>query len=659
MVSKVPCDSVVAGLVDDHYPAMRRMGITLSDFKGVRELTRWRALNPTELAALNAEIAASLSISADIDVPVPRGLAYLGYQKAGIAYAFRRPNTLIADEMGLGKTVQLIGLINLDPSIKKVLIICPASLRINWRRELNRWLAREMTIGIADTKSWPGDAITVIGYEGAVKSIDKIGAAKWDLVAFDEGHYLKNPSSARTKALFGYWDNSAKINVGGIDARRKVILTGTPFENRTIELFGLINYLAPHEFPSRFSYAKRYCNAHQKKIGWDRAKKKDILAWDFSGSSQLDELQQRLRAICLVRRKKSDVLKDLPPKRRCVVELMVDGAGDVVAREKDAFREYEARLADMGKGDDGGREGAAEYKKTIAELGAKSEATKVDLFKARHETARLKLPAVVSYLEDIAETDPLHKVIVFCHHRDIAESCAAPFKERAVLFMGGMGDDHRDRCVQSFQRDANVQFFVVTLDAGATGLTLTASAHVIFAEFPWDPAKLGQAEDRAHRIGQRESVLVEHLVLAGSIDVQMVQDIIEKQGKLDQVLDNPTDFTGAKVSIPGVEILGAASPKSFTPGQNAAVHVSIRQLAGTGLGVLRPVDGYIIRKLGSVETLVDSQVSLGRKLLRRYRKLVDPGDYQLAMDMITADPSEPFDQGPVVTVTGTQVAFAF
>ena len=169
---------------------------------------------PDAVAAINAErmeaaraaqaaIEASRATDSDRDIPAPSGLAYLPYQRGGIAYAMERDGVLIGDEMGLGKTIQAIGTINADPDAKRVLVICPASLKLNWQKELRKWLVRPLTIGIAEGKSWPFTDVVIINYDIVDKHRPAIDTVEWDLMIADECHYLKNPKAQRTKAVLG------------------------------------------------------------------------------------------------------------------------------------------------------------------------------------------------------------------------------------------------------------------------------------------------------------------------------------------------------------------------------------------------------------------------------------------------------------------------
>ncbi len=209
----------------------------------------WTEWTIRSLGAKSKKNAAAIELSqasdSDLDVPVPDGLEYLPFQRAGIAYAASREATLIADEMGLGKTIQAAGLINLTTP-HSVLIICPASLKLNWQNELNRWLVRERSIDVVSGDEWPDseEDIVIINYDILARNKHSINSKLWDLVIFDEAHYCKNPKAERTKMALS------------IKANRKLMLTGTPMINRPVELQPLAGYLAPEEFGSLLSIRK-------------------------------------------------------------------------------------------------------------------------------------------------------------------------------------------------------------------------------------------------------------------------------------------------------------------------------------------------------------------------------------------------------------------
>lgn len=438
-------------------------------------------------------IADSQATDADIDIPVPAGLSYLPYQKAGIAYAIKRSSTLIGDEMGLGKTIQAIGVINATAP-KTVLVVCPASLKINWKNEMTKWLVADRDIQIVNGggEQIPANPdVIIINYDVLSKHKDAINARTWDLVIMDEAHYIKNNTAARTKVAVG------------IKANRKVVLTGTPITNRPIELQPIAGYLDPVTFGNYFKFGVRYAGAHQINIG-----RKTV--WDFNGSSNLDELQRVLRQSFMIRRKKDEVLKELPEKVRQIIVLPNSDYSDQIKKEFETL----ADAVDETSSED------IEFEQMSG---------------VRHETALAKVNDVVTH---VAAID--HQVVVMAHHKDVVDGIKAGLEaagKSVVTLTGDCNQAHRQNAVETFQA-GNADVFIGTIGAAGVGITLTSASHVVFAELDWVPGNMSQAEDRCHRIGQENSVLVQHLVVDGSIDARLAQVLVGKQRVLDKALDN-------------------------------------------------------------------------------------------------------------------------
>ncbi len=438
-------------------------------------------------------IADSQATDADIDIPVPAGLSYLPYQKAGIAYAIKRSSTLIGDEMGLGKTIQAIGVINATAP-KTVLVVCPASLKINWKNEMTKWLVADRDIQIVNGggEQIPANPdVIIINYDVLSKHKDAINARTWDLVIMDEAHYIKNNTAARTKVAVG------------IKANRKVVLTGTPITNRPIELQPIAGYLDPVTFGNYFKFGVRYAGAHQINIG-----RKTV--WDFNGSSNLDELQRVLRQSFMIRRKKDEVLKELPEKVRQIIVLPNSDYSDQIKKEFETL----ADAVDETSSED------IEFEQMSG---------------VRHETALAKVNDVVTH---VAAID--HQVVVMAHHKDVVDGIKAGLEaagKSVVTLTGDCNQAHRQNAVETFQA-GNADVFIGTIGAAGVGITLTSASHVVFAELDWVPGNMSQAEDRCHRIGQDSSVLVQHLVVDGSIDARLAQVLVGKQRVLDKALDN-------------------------------------------------------------------------------------------------------------------------
>ena len=496
-----------------------RQAEPLAEERAQAERKRARALKAKRLEQTRS-LRASFAKDAKIEVPVPEGLEYLPYQRAAIAYALGRPSTLIADEMGLGKTIEALGVINADPAIRSVLIVCPASLKLNWQRECERWLARPLRSAVAG-KSFPEQAeVVIVNYEILAKWEKKL-RRRWDVLVADECHYVKNPEAKRTKRLFA------------LRAKRRLFLTGTPILNRPIELHPIVGHLSPDEFGHFWTFAKRYCKPQRNRFGWD-----------FSGSSNLDELHQRLRSTNMIRRTKADVLPHLPPKRRQVIELSSEHLKRLIEREAQAWEAHSQTLAELRSR---GREAATRsdaVEEELADLQERVNAAFGELAKLRRETALAKVPLVVDHVKNSIEASG--KLVLFAHHRDVIAQIAESFGDAAVTLTGGDRVEARQAAVDRFQEDPACHLFIGSITAAGLGLTLTASSHVVFAELDWVPAHLTQAEDRTHRIGQKDSVLVQHLVLQDSLDARMVRTLIKKQKVVDKVVDGArqTDLFG-------------------------------------------------------------------------------------------------------------------
>lgn len=472
-------------------------------------------------------------------IKCPKGQKFLPYQIEGIRFALKKKGTLIADEMGLGKTIQAIGVINARRSIKRVLVVCPNTLKTNWRRELKRWLTRQHRILVVNARkkihSLVRYNVIIINYDIVHKMRRLIDKLKWDLLIIDEAHFVKSRKARRTKAIFGgavrYREKgqkkTARTVLKPIKARKRLFLTGTPILNRPIDLWPIVKALDPTGLGRSLTmYALRYCDAQRDRWGMK-----------FTGAKNLDELHTLLTQKFMIRRLKKDVLTDLPPKRRQIIELPIptDKASRLVATEIKIYESHEEYIQKLlsrirtakKKGDVG----------TLAELRrALQQARAVqfsEISRVRHQVGLAKVPMVTEHLRLCLEAGP---AVCFAHHRDVIEEYRRQFKNDCVILTGDTKPIDRQRAVDRFQ-DGKARLFVGNYLAAGTGITLTRSSYVAFAELDWVPAVLTQAEDRVHRIGQLESVLVQHLVLEGSLDAQISRTLVKKQEIIDQAID--------------------------------------------------------------------------------------------------------------------------
>ena len=462
----------------------------------------------------------SRAAKADLDVPTPQGLELLPFQKAGVAWLEeRKGRALIADEMGLGKTVQVLGWLNLHPEKRPVVVICPASAKLVWKYEGERWLLKRKKIQVVkngkDEIKKDAD-IVVISYDLVRKRLSDLKALRPQVVVLDESHYVKNYKAQRTKAALELARQAPCL----------IALTGTPILNRPIEVFTTLKALDSTSWGSWEYYVKRYCDGWKDERGW----------WHVDGASHLDELQERLRTTVMIRRLKKDVLSELPSKRRIFLPL----EGKLTAEYKRIWKEFvkggKTHLKTRAELLETEDPEAREKLKEALSKGGKILFEKVE--QLRQEAFKAKFDTMIGHLIDLIESK--NKVVVFAYHREAWEQIKEALEKQGftvVGFLGGDSSEKRENAIEAFQEgDAHV--FLTTVRAGAEAITLTAASTVAFAEVDWAPGKLIQAEDRVHRIGQAWPVEVYYYALQNSIEATIIRKILYKLDVIDKALDS-------------------------------------------------------------------------------------------------------------------------
>lgn len=546
---------------------------------------------------------------------------------------------------------------NMDTSINRVLVVCPASLKLNWRNELVRWLTRKLTVGVQNAgEPWIGDCvnIVVVNYD-LLSKFPELFSEQWDLLVADECHFLKSRSALRTKLVLGASKKSERDAFPGIKARYRIFATGTPVLNRPVELFPLLEALQPGKWT--FKDKIRYCNGTQGRWGWD-----------FSGAAHLDELQTRLRREIMVRRLKKDVLKDLPAKRRQVIEIAANGASGVVAEEQEQFRRHEDTLTSLKAKAEVARLADDEdsYKTAVDALRNAYRVAFESMAKVRHDVAVAKIPKVLEHVRNVLEDAA--KLVVFVHHHDVTDAVVADLSEFGVEWIDGRtANEDRQPTVDRFNDDPAKRVLVLGIRAAGVGLSVKASVEV-FAELDWTPGVVAQAEDRCHGIGrgiEGEPLLVQHIVLEGSLDAKMAKTIVAKQDVADKALDkNGLQSVGSEpvltVTVGSVldSSQGASEAETGTKPQsgdknsptatlapaNAVpvavsdalrehVHSGLRMLAGCDQDHARSLNGVGFNKfdgefghaLAERTRLTDGMVAAGLKLVTKYRRQLGDG----------------------------------
>ncbi len=413
----------------------------------------------------------------------------LSHQKEAIQKLVENKKYVLADDMGLGKTTSTI-ISALEAKSKKTLIICPASLKINWQREIENYSNK--SVFIAEGKNFSTDHDFVIINYDIIKNFhdpkkkddSQILRANFDLVVIDEAHYIKNSQAQRTKLI-----NDIVKNVD-----RLWLLTGTPMTSRPIDYYNLLNLVDSPVAKNWMAYVIRYCEGYQFKVG---ARK----VWNVMGASNLEELRDRTSNLVL-RRLKEDVL-DLPDKIITPVYLRLKS------------KKYEEVMGDYYNW----------YEKNPDE--SKSLTVQfTKLTQVRQVIADEKISQTIELAENIIEQDK--KVIIFCNFTNSLEKIVEHFGKAAVRLDGSMSKPDRQNSVDRFQTDPKVKVFVGNIKAAGVGITLTAAEAVIMNDLSFLPSDHSQAEDRAYRYGQKNNVLVYYPIFENTIE-GIIYDILNKK----------------------------------------------------------------------------------------------------------------------------------
>ena len=413
----------------------------------------------------------------------------LNHQKESIQKLVENKKFILADDMGLGKTTSTI-IAALETGAKKILIICPATLKINWKREIENYSDRSIFISEGKTFSTEHDFV-IINYDiiknfhdTKKKDESQVIAANFDLVVVDEAHYIKNPTAQRTKLI-----NDIAKNVD-----RLWLLTGTPMTSRPIDYFNLLSLVDSPVSKNWMAYAIRYCAGYQFNAG-------NRKIWNVTGASNLEELRDRTSGLTL-RRLKENVL-DLPDKIITPVYLRLKS------------KMYEEI---MGEYYDWYDKNPEESKSLTVQF--------TKLTKIRQVIADEKISQTIELAENIIEQGK--KVIIFCNFTDSLNKICEHFGKAAVKVDGAMSKPQRQHSVDSFQESDKIKVFVGNIKAAGVGITLTAAEAVIMNDLSFLPSDHAQAEDRAYRYGQKNNVLVYYPIFENTIE-GIIYDILNNK----------------------------------------------------------------------------------------------------------------------------------
>lgn len=455
------------------------------------------------------------------------------FQKEGVRKMLNmESNILLADSMGLGKTPQGSMYLRYKENSLPAIIICPASLKLNWQKEIKHWSGLKSYVINGKTPEYLSDEfikkypVWIINYDilGSEDKDEKLEEQKrkeyckendlkykkktlkvygwcdtiieknFKTIICDEAQALGESTTIRTRAVSQICE--------GLSKSKKIMISGTPYETRTSQFYSLLHIIDPEGFNNEWKYKYRYCNPV-----------KTFFGWKFDGLSNAEELHNRISKF-MIRRLKEDVLKDLPPKIRSVIPLQITD------NERKIYVETDKELEDA--------------------IMNKETNILSKMAKLKQVAFQVKKNSAIQFIKDYVEN--VGKLVVFIWHIESYNILMKEFEKIAVGINGGVSIQDRNKAVEEFQNNPKIKLFVGQIKSAGTGLTLTASSCTVFLEFGMTAPQHLQAEDRVHRIGQKaDSVLAQYLILEDSIEQDCMNTLNNRAKHLEAVLDGKYD----------------------------------------------------------------------------------------------------------------------
>jgi SNF2 family DNA or RNA helicase len=438
----------------------------------------------------------------------------MNFQKEGLDFLLKSSgNALLADEMGLGKTVQTLSYVSTEKQTFPVLIIAPLVTLKNWEREIEKFLKKKSrngriiesespsvtSIRVGKSKELPKSDIYIINYELLLKRSDDIEKIGIRTIVCDEVHNLRSKTTQKYKAV--------KKLAASSSVQYRIGLSGTPIYNRGSEIWPIVDILKPGLLGSFKEFCEYFCYVN------DKGK---AIVLENKRASLRNELQKHV----MLRRKKSDVLKELKDKVRYK---------EVIAADTEFYLEELDKI--WKKLESEQNEAQTEFSKSASYHRA--------IQSERQIAGIAKLPHVINFVKNIMDIE--ESVVVFCHHKVIHKLLNESLQEfLPVSIIGGQSDTFRQDQIDQFQRGES-KLMIAGIRAGNVGINLTRAKYVIFAELDWSPAIHRQAEDRLHRIGQKNTVFAYYLIGNGTLDEHVASILVDKSYEIDAIMDETTD----------------------------------------------------------------------------------------------------------------------
>lgn len=455
------------------------------------------------------------------------------FQKEGVRKMLNmESNILLADSMGLGKTPQGSMYLRYKENSLPAIIICPASLKLNWQKEIKHWAGLKSYVINGKTPEYLSEEfikkypVWIINYDilGSEDKDEKLEEQKrkeyckendlkykkktlkvygwcdtiieknFKTIICDEAQALGESTTIRTRAVSQICEELPKS--------KKIMISGTPYETRTSQFYSLLHIIDPEEFNNEWKYKYRYCDPV-----------KTFFGWKFDGLSNAEELHNIISKF-MIRRLKEDVLKDLPPKIRSVIPLQITD------NERKIYIETDKELEDA--------------------IMNKETNILSKMAKLKQVAFQVKKNSAIQFIKDYIEN--VGKLVVFIWHIESYNVLMKEFEKIAVGINGSVSIQDRNKAVEEFQNNPKIKLFVGQIKSAGTGLTLTASSCTVFLEFGMTAPQHLQAEDRVHRIGQKaDSVLAQYLILEDSIEQDCMNTLNKRAKHLEAVLDGKYD----------------------------------------------------------------------------------------------------------------------
>ena len=438
----------------------------------------------------------------------------LNFQKMGLDFLLKSSgNALLADDMGLGKTVQTLAYIASEKQSLPALIVAPLVTLTNWQREIERFMKRKSKNGrivendvptITSIRSGKRAEISnsdfyLINYELLHKRQADLAKLKIKTLVCDEVQHLRSKTTQKYKAV--------KTLASMKSIKYRVGLSGTPIYNHGSEIWPIVDILKPGLLGNFKEFCEYFCYQDEKG--------KAIVV-----PSKRDSLRYVLQRDVMLRRKKSDVLKELKDKVRYKETIDADET-----YYKNELNKIWAKLEEEQKNAETEFNKLASYQRAI-----QSERQAAGVAKLRH---------VIDFVKNIMEIE--ESVVVFCHHKNIHKLLHESLQEfRPSAIIGGQNDKIRQENIDRFQ-DGDTKLIIAGLRAGSMGINLTRAKYVIFAELDWTPAIHRQAEDRLHRIGQKNTVFAYYLIGKRTLDEHVANILVDKSYEIDAIMDESHD----------------------------------------------------------------------------------------------------------------------